>query len=53
LYTPKLGANIQGIKEMEMDSVNKLLNALKKGNKNRRVGSTNINEVSSRSHAIL
>ena len=47
------GIIINGITEIKAKSSEDILNILKKGNKNRTTESTNANETSSRSHAIL
>ena len=50
---PNKGLIVNGIKEITPKSSEHILNILKKGNKNRTTESTNANETSSRSHAIL
>ena len=50
---PNKGLIVNGITEMIPKSSEHILNILKKGNKNRTTESTNANETSSRSHAIL
>ena len=50
---PNKGLIVSGITEMIPKSSEHILNILKKGNKNRTTESTNANETSSRSHAIL
>ena len=50
---PNKGVIVNGITEMIPKSSEHILNILKKGNKNRTTESTNANETSSRSHAIL
>ena len=50
---PNKGLIVSGITEMFPKSSEHILNLLKKGNKNRTTESTNANETSSRSHAIL
>ncbi len=47
------GIIVSGITEIKATSSEHILNILKKGNKNRTTESTNANETSSRSHAIL
>ena len=47
------GIIVSGITEIKATSSEHILNLLKKGNKNRTTESTNANETSSRSHAIL
>ncbi len=50
---PNKGIIVSGITELNASSSEKILNILKKGNKNRTTEATNANETSSRSHAIL
>ena len=50
---PNKGLIVNGITEMVPKSSEHILNILKKGNRNRTTESTNANETSSRSHAIL
>ena len=50
---PNKGLIVNGITEITPKSSEHILNILKKGNKNRTTESTNANETSSRSHAIL
>ena len=50
---PNKGIIINNITEIEVKSAEHILNILKMGNKNRTTESTNANETSSRSHAIL
>ena len=50
---PNKGVIVSGITEMIPKSSEHILNILKKGNRNRTTESTNANETSSRSHAIL
>ena len=50
---PNKGLVVNGITEMIPKSSEHILNILKKGNRNRTTESTNANETSSRSHAIL
>ena len=50
---PNKGLIVNGITEMVPKSSEHILSILKKGNKNRTTESTNANETSSRSHAIL
>ena len=50
---PNKGLVVNGITEIIPKSSEHILNILKKGNKNRTTESTNANETSSRSHAIL
>ena len=50
---PNKGLIVNGITEIIPKSSEHILNILKKGNKNRTTESTNANETSSRSHAIL
>ena len=50
---PNKGVIVSGITEMIPKSSEHILSILKKGNKNRTTESTNANETSSRSHAIL
>ena len=50
---PNKGLVVSGITEINPKSSEHILNILKKGNKNRTTESTNANETSSRSHAIL
>ena len=50
---PNRGLIINGITEILANSGEHILSILKKGNKNRTTEATNINQTSSRSHAIL
>lgn len=50
---PTKGVIVSGITEITATSSKHVLGVLKKGNKNRTTESTNANETSSRSHAIL
>ena len=50
---PDEGIIINNITEIITNSMNEILNLLKKGNKNRTVEETDVNKTSSRSHAIL
>ena len=50
---PNKGVIVSGITEITATSSKHVLGVLKKGNKNRTTESTNANETSSRSHAIL
>ena len=50
---PNRGIIINNITEIEVKSAEHILSILKMGNKNRTTESTNANETSSRSHAIL
>ena len=50
---PNKGLIINGITEIITNSGEHILSILKKGNKNRTTEATNINQTSSRSHAIL
>ena len=50
---PAKGLSISGITELAVNSPKDVMYQLRKGNKNRTVESTNANETSSRSHAIL
>ena len=50
---PDEGIIINNITEIITNSMNEILNLLKKGNKNRTVEETDANKTSSRSHAIL
>ena len=50
---PVEGIIINNITEIITNSMNEILNLLKKGNKNRTVEETDANKTSSRSHAIL
>ena len=50
---PNKGIIINNITEIEVKSAEHILSILKMGNKNRTTESTNANETSSRSHAIL
>ncbi|KAJ3214406.1 Kinesin-like protein kif3a [Dinochytrium kinnereticum] len=47
------GLYVQGLSEMRIYETNDYLKLIRSGTKNRTVGETNMNEVSSRSHSIL
>ena len=50
---PHKGSTVYGITEMSVSSSQEVLSILRKANKNRTTESTNANEVSSRSHAVI
>lgn len=50
---PSKGSVLIGVKELEVNTSTQVFELLLKGNKNRTTESTNMNETSSRSHAIL
>jgi kinesin family protein 18/19 len=47
------GSHLIGVNEIEVNSSTEVFKVLMKGNKNRTTESTNMNETSSRSHAVL
>ncbi|KAJ3098688.1 Kinesin-like protein kif3a [Phlyctochytrium planicorne] len=47
------GLYVQGLSEIRLSAPEDYINLIKLGTKNRTVGETNMNEVSSRSHAVL
>jgi kinesin family member 18/19 len=50
---PNKGSVLIGVKELEVNTSTQVFELLLKGNKNRTTESTNMNETSSRSHAVL
>lgn len=50
---PKKGVNLLGVREIEVENTENFYDILYLGNKKRTTGSTNNNETSSRSHAVL
>ena len=50
---PVKGVFLQGANEIEVENTENFYDILYSGNKNRTIGSTNTNETSSRSHAVL
>jgi len=50
---PESGVFIAGLKEKEVDNVEKMLKILSHGNKRRTTGSTAMNDQSSRSHSVF
>ena len=50
---PVKGVFLQGANEIEVENTENFYDILYSGNKNRTIGSTNNNETSSRSHAVL
>ena len=50
---PNIGVILQGVKEIEVENSDSFYDILSVGNKKRTTGSTNNNETSSRSHAVL
>ena len=50
---PNIGIILQGVKEIEVESNESFYDVLSVGNRKRTTGSTNNNETSSRSHAVL
>lgn len=50
---PTRGSIVNGITEVIVSKTNEILSIIKKANKNRTTESTNANEASSRSHAVL
>lgn len=50
---PDRGSVLVGVKEMEVGSSSEVFKLLLKGNQNRTTEATNMNETSSRSHAVL
>ena len=50
---PHKGVSVNGLLELTVTSCKDIMHLLKKGNKNRTTESTNANDASSRSHAIL
>jgi len=49
----ELGIYVEGVSKEYADSANELMRLILKGNKNRKVGSHEMNNVSSRSHSII
>ena len=50
---PVKGVLLQGVKELYVENVDNFFDILYKGNQKRTTGKTNVNETSSRSHALL
>ena len=50
---PNIGIMLQGVKEIEVENNDNFYDILALGNRKRTTGSTNNNETSSRSHAVL
>ena len=50
---PNIGVILQGVKEIEVENNDNFYDLLELGNRKRTTGSTNNNETSSRSHAVL
>ena len=50
---PNIGVMLQGVKEIEVENNDNFYGILELGNRKRTTGSTNNNETSSRSHAVL
>ena len=50
---PNIGVMLQGVKEIEVENNDNFYDLLELGNRKRTTGSTNNNETSSRSHAVL
>ena len=53
LEDPEKGIIVSGLSEFEIEDFSSLYELILKGNKHRKLGNTNLNEYSSRSHAIL